>query len=60
MREYIPVHSYHSATTGGPCPRFEDLAKKIDVYFNTVSDEQLQKDLEEAGYRTYCQIPNFL
>lgn len=35
---------------------FEDAKKKIDEYFDNVSDDQLEKDLKEAGHGFYRGI----
>jgi len=34
----------------------EELKKRIDEYFANVSDEQLEKDLEKAGFSFYNKI----
>ena len=33
-----------------------ELEKKIDKYFSNLTDEQLQSDLEKAGYEFYKNI----
>lgn len=35
---------------------FEKMEKRIEEYFDGVSDKQLQKDLEKAGYSFYKNV----
>lgn len=34
----------------------KEIKRKIDEYFDNVTEEQLQKDLEKAGYHFYKNI----
>jgi len=38
---------------------FLELSERIDKYFSEISDEQLQLDLEEAGYEFYKNVLPF-
>ena len=36
--------------------KFKVMEQKIEKYFNTVTDEQLEKDLERADYTFYRSV----